>query len=180
MELNQAQNPLASGEFLKLKTSYQIFVTTFMQTHDAIASYIAAYPTASRVTASIKGHALLRKPKIKLLVGGLIKSGNQIIDEVRADLIKQTAGNVLSEAEIDAQLSKIVMGELEIERNVVVDGVAIPIKIKPDHSDINRAAELLYKRKGSFSPERHKLETDGPLVTQNVIILSNGTQIAFG
>lgn len=172
--------PFTSNDFLSLKPSHQLFVAKYLETRKHIESYMYAYPHVSRVTAATKGKALLKKPTIALLLKDVLRSGNQIIDDVRRETIKRAADAVLSEVEIDQQLSKIVLGELEVERTIVMEGITVPVKVKPDHSDINRAAELLYKRKGSFSPERHEVKKEGADDPQFSIVLSNGTQIKFG
>ena len=173
-------NPFTRQEFSTLKPKHQLFVAKYMETRSHIDAYMHVYPDSTRITASVKGKALLRKPTIALLLKDILRSTEEIINDVRKDIVAKAATGILTETEIDQRLSDMVMGTLQVEREVVVNGQTITVYVNPEHSDINRAAELLYKRKGSFATERHEIDNKGVPSVQHVIMLSNGTEIKFG
>lgn len=171
--------PFTSNDFLSLKTSHQLFVGKYLETRSHIDSYLYAYPHVNRVTAATKGKALLKLPKIALLLKDVLRSGNQIIDDVRRDIITKAAASVMSETEIDEILSEIVRGRLLVKQKIQTKVGEVEVERPPEHSDISRAAELLYKRKGSFAAEKTEAKIECGVAIQNIIVLSNGTKIEF-
>ena len=66
---------------------------------------------------------------------------------------------ILTQAEVDATLSKIIRGEDECEKILVIGGKAQIIKTcKPDHSDKLKAIDLYNKRFGSNAPTKQEIK----------------------
>ena len=64
--------------------------------------------------------------------------------------VQNALNQVLTQAQVDAELCKIITGEAMVEKIVVVDKKIQVIKsAKPDHSDKLRAIDLYNKRFGS-------------------------------
>jgi hypothetical protein len=139
-----------------MKSEWVTFIDNYIASQDHIGSYQKAYPGTSRKTAATKGKLLLARPDIGKKIAELQQRKSSIVETVREQAIREAAqSEVIAEMEVDAVLSKIIKGELEIEKVFFNrQGVPIKIKIKPDHSDILAAVDKFYRRFGAYKDDR--------------------------
>ena len=79
----------------------------------------------------------------------------ELINNLRSEEIQKAVKNdIISDLEIEAKLCKIIKGELEIDDWFSTKDGPISIKRKPNHSDITKAADLLFKKRGSYATEK--------------------------
>jgi phage terminase small subunit len=125
-----------------------------------IQSYKAAYPNCKKdETARVGGYRLLQDKNIVEAIDRGVKEKEEALKRARQKEIDRIAREqVVTEIQVDAVLSSIVTGSRKKKRSVVVyDRVDKAFKKhvldeEPDEAAIVAAANLLYKRKGSFAP----------------------------
>lgn len=132
--------------------------------HESVAAMIEAYkksfPTCKKdSTARVGAYALLQHPDIVDAIDRGIKEREEMLKKAKQKEIERIAREqVISETQIDAFLSALVTGTHKKKRAVVVyDRVDKAFKkhVLDEEADENArvaAANLLYKRKGSFAP----------------------------
>jgi hypothetical protein len=93
-------------------------------------------------------------------IGERNKMKQAIIEEVRKEAIAKAAKEgIISDMELEAQLCKIAMGELEITKTVIQNGEEKKIKCKPTPFDMVLAIDKLWKKRGSYPIENNKPKT---------------------
>lgn len=123
-------------------------------------AYKEAYPACKKdETARVGGYRLLQDKDIVEAIDRGLKEKEEALKRARQKEIERIAREqVVSEVQIDAVLSSIVAGTRKKKKSVVVyDRVDKNFKkytedVEPDETAIVAAANLLYKRKGSFAP----------------------------
>lgn len=127
---------------------------------DMIRAYKVAYPACKKdETARTSAYKLLQHSDIVAAIDRGLKEKEDALKRARQKEIERIAREqVITETQIDAVLSNIVTGTLKKKRSTVVyDRVDKNFKkytedVEPDETARVAAANLLYKRKGSFAP----------------------------
>jgi hypothetical protein len=97
------------------------------------------------------------------------KAKQAIIEEVRKEAIAKVAQEgIISDLELEAQLCAIAMGELEIEKTVIQNGVEKTIKCKPTPFDMVLAIDKLWKKRGSYPVEKPHTENQTLILQYNL------------
>ena len=107
---------------------------------------------------------LRRKQKLnpepfKLIVAYKRDQEKRLEDFKAEELLEKAKGEIATELEIDAVLSRIVLGTFKRKRKIYAYDrrnqrfVTAEIKEEPTCRDIISAADRLYKRKGSYPPK---------------------------
>lgn len=125
-----------------------------------IRAYKEAYPACKKdETARTGGYRLIQDKDIVDAIDRGLKEKEEALKRARQKEIERIAREqVVSETEIDAVLSSIVTGSLKKKRSTIVyDRIDKNFKkytedVEPDEAARVAAANLLYKRKGSFAP----------------------------
>lgn len=132
--------------------------------HESVPAMIEAYKRAyitckKDSTARVGAYALLQNPDIVAAIDRGIKEREEMLKKARQKEIDRIAKEqVITETQIDAVLSSIVTGSLKKKRSTIVyDRIDKNFKkytedVEPDEAARVAAANLLYKRKGSFAP----------------------------
>lgn len=143
------------------KRKHKIFIEQLIIHGDQVKAYQAAYPKVSEVTARKNSYRLLQNANISAKVREGVEEKEQIIKRAQREEIERLARDqVISETQIDATLSSIITGSFRQFKKVVVWNPekkvhqTITVEVAPDASDVVAAANLLFKRKGSFAPTR--------------------------
>src|ERR1700749_320600 len=90
----------------------------------------------------------------KLVVDERNKEKERLRVEQTEQTIKESVNQaIISESEIDAVLSMIVTGRIEIEE--IIKGEAVLRSVSP--MEVIAAADKLYKRKGSYAPQKKEI-----------------------
>ena len=90
----------------------------------------------------------------KLVVDERNKEKERLRVEQTEQTIKESVNEaIISESEIDAVLSMIVTGRIEIEE--IIKGEAVLRSVSP--MEVIAAADKLYKRKGSYAPQKKEI-----------------------
>ncbi len=126
---------------------------------DMIRAYKTAYPRCTKdETARVGSYKLLQVDTIVAAIDKGLREKEEAIRSAKAKEIERIAREqVVSETQIDARLSAIVMGTHRKKRNVVAFNKEtkkfhkIVLEEEPDESAMVAAANLLFKRKGSFA-----------------------------
>ena len=86
-------------------------------------------------------------------------------NELRGNSVEEAkkafTGEILSKLQKQDILRKIMLGELECEKIIIVGGKAEKIKTKPDQVDIMKAIDLDNKMSGDYAPV--KTESEGSI-----------------
>lgn len=138
------------------------------------------YKDAYRVTVAkkkvtenvckVKG-SMLAKKYAKEIQEEKRKARERIEAAANADNVKKAIEQILTQAEVDAELCKIIKGEL-IEVQVLSNsGKVFKAKISPTIGDKARAIELYNKRFGSNQPIKTDISTNGQPINEFANIL---------
>lgn len=141
---------------------HQVFIDQMILHNDAIKAYKAAYPNCKKdTTARVNSYKLLQITTIAAQIATGLEENRRVVHEARRkQLEKEAQENVISEAEVDAVLSKIITGEMEQEKKAVVYNrdkgkfETVTYFEKPDATQRINAADKYYKRKGSYAPSK--------------------------
>lgn len=140
---------------------HKIFVSEMILHGDQAKAYSKAYPNASRATSEKNSYRLLQNATIKNRIEQGLTEKETAIKKARLEEIEKLAKDqVISEIQIDAKLSAIVMGSLIFKRTVVAFNKTTGqfhkavIEEEPGPAEIIAAANLLYKRKGSYAERK--------------------------
>lgn len=87
-------------------------------------------------------------------------------------IVKEALKGILSQAEVDAKVCKIISGELETEKIFVTQTGIKKVMEKPSQSDILRAADIYYKRFGSYADQQIEI-AQGEKIMPTVIKWGN-------
>lgn len=102
----------------------------------------------------------------KLTVDERNKEKERLRVEQTEQSIKESVNEaIISESEIDAVLSMIVTGRIEIEE--IVRGESILRSVSP--MEVIAAADKLYKRKGSYAPQKKEINGNIHLQDEPII-----------
>jgi hypothetical protein len=144
-----------------IKAEWQLFINEYLASGDKIGAYLHAYPNTNRKVASNKANQLLKRPEIGKIIEERSNRKKTLINETRdAEIIQAAKTNVLSELEVDAELSKIINGTAEVEQIYIIRNSPVRIKVKPNHSEKIQAIDKYYRRHGSYAPEKHQFPPD--------------------
>ena len=137
---------------------------------ESVATMIRAYKASfaqckSDETARTSGYRLIQDPHIK----DAITKGLQLKEEAlqkakKKEIERQAREQVVSETQIDAKLSAIVLGTHKRKKIVVKYDpsdkkfMKTTLEEDPDETAMVAAANLLYKRKGSYAEKKIKHE----------------------
>lgn len=110
----------------------------------------------SKATAEAKGSQLAKKYAKEIQEAR--KKAQSIVDKAADTKEAQIAlKEVLTQAQVDAELCKIISGVSEVEKIIIVAGERQTVMCKPDHSDKLKAIDLYNKRFGSNAVQKHDL-----------------------
>jgi len=137
-----------------MKSQWKIFADFYLACSDHIAAAKAAYPKLKDdKVAATRGKQLL----VNETISAYIQERQIKIQEAKeSELIRAAKAGVLSEIELDLFLSRIIKGE-EFDqisftvKNDIVGALVKSASVKPGLSDRIKAAELLYRRFGSYA-----------------------------
>jgi hypothetical protein len=129
---------------------------------DMIRAYKSSYPQCKKdETARVAGYRLLHDNTIVQAIDkGLREKEEAFKRAQQKEIERQAKEKVVTEIQIDAILSAIVEGKkIKKKSYVTYDKEIKQFKrfiedVEPDESAIVAAANLLYKRKGSFAAEK--------------------------
>jgi len=108
-----------------------------------------------------KNGSLLAK-KYYLEIGLEKKKMADLINEVRnSEVVKGAIKNIVSQAEADEKVFRILGTEDTVEDVMIIAGKAQIVKRKPNTFEIQRSYELYCKRFGSFSPVKQAIDHTG-------------------
>ncbi len=97
------------------------------------------------------------------------KMKQAIIEEVRKEVIAKAAKEqLISDIELEAQLCAIAMGELEIVKTVIQNGVEKTVKCRPTPFDMVLAIDKLWKKRGSYPIEKQQAENQTLILQYNL------------
>lgn len=127
-----------------------------------IEAYKKAYPTCKKdTTARVGAYALLQNPDIVRAIDDLKKEREAIIKKAQIEAIQQQAREqIVTQTELEAQLSKIAMGRFSRKRVIaavdIKNGKIIKAEVEesPTETDMISAADKLLKIKGAYAPDR--------------------------
>jgi hypothetical protein len=138
---------------------------------EMIAAYRAVYPQAkNREGARTGAYKLLQNPNIsKAIEEGRRELEEQVKQAQKEERIRLAKEQVASEHELDAQMSKMALGQLTMKRKQVVKLAEdkyeiVEIEEGPSENGMVAAAAQLYKRKGSYAPVGIKHDASDPLM----------------
>lgn len=139
---------------------------------DMVRAYKLAYPQCQKdETARVSAYKLLQVSTVWQAIDKGLKEKEEAIRSAKAKEIERIAREqIISETQIDARLSAIVMGTHRKKRNVVAFNKEtkqfhkMVLEEEPDESAMVAAANLLFKRKGSFAPVGVKHEAGDSFV----------------
>ncbi len=136
---------------------HKVFIKEMIRTNDRTASYLKAYPESSKESARVASYALLQNITIKEAVEKGLKKKEELIEQVQTEEIKKKAkAEILSIAQVDAILSKIIDGTLTVKRKVpYADPKTGRVKYRtveqrPTIQDRKSAADIYFKRFGVY------------------------------
>lgn len=129
---------------------------------EMIAVYMACFPNCKKETSARSAcYRMLHDDYIVKGIDALKKEKEEMIKRAQQkEIERQAREKVITEIQIDAKLSDIVMGHHKRKKKVAVyDAKAAAfrtgtIEEEPDHKAIISAATVLYRRKGSLTPEK--------------------------
>ncbi len=109
------------------------------------------------------------KPKALEIVQERLKERSKIIAEVtNSEVIEAAKNGLKSDLEIEAHLCKIALGELDVEETTNSEQFGLTtFKRKPTPSEMSKAADLLFKKRGSYAAEKHDIKSDIPVLQFN-------------
>jgi phage terminase small subunit len=127
-----------------------------------IEAYKKAYPTCKKdTTARVGAYALLQNPDIVKAIDELKKEREAIIAKVQKEEIERLArAEIVSQAQLEANLSKIAMGTFRRKRVIAAIDIKSGKIIKgevdeaPTETDMISAADKLLKIKGAYAPDK--------------------------
>lgn len=145
-----------------------------------IAAYKDAYPTCKKdETARTASYRLLQDRTIWEAIDKGLAEKEEIVKKARQRQIeKMAAEQVISEVQIDAKLSSIVIGQHKTKRKVAafdkdsLSWYTETIEEEADEKTIVKAADLLYKRKGSYADTKIKHEPSDAFIAALQVISS--------
>lgn len=171
-----------------LSKKHSDFIKGFILSGDAPAAYKVAFKSKSRMIARKCAMRLLKRKDIQEVLQKEQADIKKITDEVRNKEIAAAAREgILSDLEIEIILCQIISSKFEyeeimgykmitnpnIENREKMPQVPAPIKIKrkPSPTEIKGAADLIFKKRGSFAPQG--IDLSGILtqinITRNII-----------
>lgn len=127
---------------------------------DLIRAYRDAYPTCKKdSTARVGGYALLQKPEIVQAIENGLHEKEAMYQKARQRAIEKAAKEqVITELEVDATISQLILGNVKRKRKIAAFDKETKkfhiaeVEEGPDHAALVSAANLFYKRRGSFPP----------------------------
>lgn len=131
-----------------------------------IVAYKKAYVTCKKdETARVNAYKLLQIPAIVQAIDKLKVAREELLNEARKKEIEKIAREqVISETQIDAKLSSIIAGTFKRKKKLAAFDRDTgkwhigTVEEEPDDTAVVSAANLLYKRKGSFAEKKIKHE----------------------
>lgn len=133
---------------------------------EMIEVYKECFPTCKKdASARSACYRMLQDVEIVAAIDKLKQEQEGMLrDAKRKEIERMAKEQVASETQLDAVLSAIALGSRTRKKKVVVFNPAakvhqtVTVEEEPDETDIIGAANLLYKRKGSFAEKKIKHE----------------------
>jgi len=148
----------------------QLFIQAMIEVNtvaEMVRAYKSAYPVCKKdETARISAYRLLQDNTIVQAIDKLKREKEEAIKKAKLKEIERVAREqVASELQLDATLSQIALGIRRRNKKIVVFNPdtkkhqTVTVEVEPDETAVIGAANLLYKRKGSFAEKkiRHEL-----------------------
>ena len=121
-------------------------------------AYKATVGNPKATSAQVKSKASNLAKKYAKEIQEAKKKAQSIVDKAADTKEAQIAlKEVLTQAQVDAELCKIISGVSEVEKIIIVAGERQTVMCKPDHSDKLKAIDLYNKRFGSNAVQKHDL-----------------------
>ena len=141
---------------MTLKQQHKKFCKLYISGKGAAEAYKEAY-NCSDLTASKKCYLLLEKTEIKAYINELqTKIDKEIYQEVKDNIVKTEVNHIMTAIDKRIFLSKIIKAEEDIEDYVILRGIAINFKRKPNISERLKAMEIDNKLSGDNAPVKNE------------------------
>lgn len=128
-------------------------------------------------SAKVKGSQLAKKYKNEIQLERQ-KRSDMVTAAKDTEVVKNALNEVLSQAQVDAKLSKIINGDLIEITALNAFGKVFTNEVTPTISQVLGAIDLYNKRFGSNAPIKKDITSNGEkLPTPTIVKLSNGTEI---
>lgn len=190
------------GDKLKVSAKHYEFASKVAAGIPQTDAYMQTLATAStgRKTASVKASIMAARPEIQAIIKRAKK-------ELEDEILKKNAKNLPAEfktkaltiEQLDGFLYAVILGKIDTEEIIPVqtihrnkDGKEIKrtwrverVKRKPNVKEKQQAVDMLYKRFGSYAPNRlfaavGSVNEEGDLENvERVVVLSNGERLSF-
>lgn len=133
---------------------------------DMIRVYKACFPNCKKDTSARSAcYRMLQDVELVRAIDKLKQEKEEAYKKARQkELERQTRERIVTELQLDAKMSDIVMGHHIRKKKVVVFNPVtklhqtVTIDVEPDETAIIAAADKLYKRKGSYAEKKIKHE----------------------
>lgn len=184
-------------KFSKVVEKQEIFIQGMIEAgsiQEQIAAYKKAYPTCKTDSgARVNCYKLLQITTIlEAIKKGKREKEDALNEFKKKERIRLAQAEIAHEAELDANLSSIALGNHTFKRRIPVFNKmsnkyeVLTVEVGPTGFEMIAAADKLYKRKGSY-PRILKVEHGGlggkPIQYENVatvlVLPSNGREIIF-